>query len=103
MWGALRNSAEGFYLRVQRTVAGVFHHISPEQTSISTKSAFAGRSASSKARSSGEPGAAGRGYKLSGHECRRRFSCRRSSEPPSGERCAAPASAESPSSPPVFG
>ena len=64
-----------------------------------TKSAFAGRSASSKARSSGEPGAAGRGYEHSGRGCRRRCSCRRkSSAPPSGERCAAPASAASLSS-----
>jgi hypothetical protein len=28
------NSVEGFNLRVQRTVAGVFHHISPEHADL---------------------------------------------------------------------
>jgi hypothetical protein len=90
------NSVEGFNLRVQRTVAGVFHHISPEHADLySTKSAFAGHSASLRARSSGELGGAGRSPEPCGPAC----SYRGSSAPPSAERCAAPASAASPSSP----
>ncbi len=38
------NSAEGFNSRVRRTIAGVFHHISPRMLiCISTKSGFGGR------------------------------------------------------------
>ena len=72
------NSVEGFNLRVQRTVAGVFHHISPEHADLYFHEiGFRWSQRRSKARSSGEPGAAGRGYELSGHGCRRHFSCRR--------------------------
>jgi len=86
------NSVEGFNLRVQRTVAGVFHHISPEHADLY-------RSASPKARSSGELGTVGRSP---GPWSRvpPALQLPQVSAPPSGARCAAPASAASPSSPP---
>ena len=77
------------------------HHISPRHADpISTRSAFAGRSALSQGRSSGEPGAAGRGSKRSGRAFRRPSNCRRSSGPQQGARCVAPALAASPSNRP---
>lgn len=44
------NSVEGFNSRVRRTIAGVFHHMSPQHADLySTRSASAGRSVSSQA------------------------------------------------------
>src|SRR6516164_9664001 len=66
-------------------------------TSISTKSAFAGLSASPKARSTAATGMAARRPEPCGPECRRLCSCRASSAPRSAARCGEPALAASPS------
>jgi hypothetical protein len=96
------NSVEGFNLRVQRTVAGVFHHISSEHADLyfheigfrwSQHIAEGEVSRRTPARP------VGKSPEPCGHGCRRRSSCRRSSAPLSGERCASPASAVSPSNP----
>ena len=95
------NSVEGFNLRVQRTVAGVFHHISPEHADLYFHEiGFRWSSASSPARSSAAISMAARRPEPCGHACRRHSSCRRSSAPRSAERYGGPASAASSSSQP---
>jgi transposase-like protein len=83
------NSVEGFNSRVRRTIAGVFHHISPQHADLYfQKSDFAGPSASSPGAPFGKPGTVGKSCGLSGHGCRPRCNCRTFFGPQLDARCA---------------
>lgn len=85
------NSVEGFNSRVRRTIAGVFHHISPQHADlyfISTRSASAGRSVSSQAVPFAKRGMVAKSCEPSGRACPQPCSCRTSFVRRSGGRCA---------------
>jgi hypothetical protein len=95
------NLVEGFNSGVRRTIAGVFHHISPQHADLYfDEIGFAGPSASCLEVRFGKLGTAGKSCERSGRGCRRRCNCRLSFGPQRGVRCAeAPMAASSSNQP----
>jgi hypothetical protein len=95
------NSVEGFNSRVRRTIAGVFHHISPQHADLYFHEiGFRWSQRVVSGAPFGKLGMAGKSCELSGHGCRQRCNCRLSFALPRDVRCAEVPMAASPSNRP---